>query len=188
MIATTHYDALKSYASTTEGVMAAGFGFDPQTFAPTYRLNYGSPGQQSRARDCQPPRHAGRRDRAGAGASHRARVAAGRTSGEDRARPAGARPRASAGGAGTRDASQERQPGCSTASRSCRHREETFRRKLDERIEERLREARREIDGVVDRAENAHRGAGRGRRAAHGAAAGADGRHGRSAGRSACGG
>ncbi len=44
VIATTHYDALKSYASTTEGVMAAGFGFDPQTFAPTYRLNYGSPG------------------------------------------------------------------------------------------------------------------------------------------------
>src|SRR5690606_22556154 len=28
----------------TEGVMAAGFGFDPQTFAPTYRLNYGAPG------------------------------------------------------------------------------------------------------------------------------------------------
>src|SRR4030095_6349431 len=44
VIATTHYDALKSYASTTAGVMAAGFGFDPQTFAPTYRLNYGSPG------------------------------------------------------------------------------------------------------------------------------------------------
>ena len=44
VVATTHYDALKSYASTTEGVMAAGFGFDPQTFAPTYRLNYGSPG------------------------------------------------------------------------------------------------------------------------------------------------
>jgi len=43
-VATTHYDALKSYASTTEGVMAAGFGFDPKTFAPTYRLNYGSPG------------------------------------------------------------------------------------------------------------------------------------------------
>src|SRR5207253_7071015 len=33
VIATTHYDSLKSYASTTEGVMAAGFGFDPQTFA-----------------------------------------------------------------------------------------------------------------------------------------------------------
>ena len=24
--------------------MPAGFGFDPKTFAPTYRLNYGSPG------------------------------------------------------------------------------------------------------------------------------------------------
>ena len=44
VIATTHYDALKSYASTTEGVTPAGFGFDPTTFAPTYRLNYGSPG------------------------------------------------------------------------------------------------------------------------------------------------
>ena len=31
-----------------------------------------------------------------------------------------------------------------------RNREETFRRKLDERIDERLRDARREIDGVVD--------------------------------------
>ena len=44
VVATTHYDALKTYAATTEGVMPAGFGFDPQTFAPTYRLNYGSPG------------------------------------------------------------------------------------------------------------------------------------------------
>src|SRR3954453_3951262 len=44
MVATTHYDALKSYASTTEGVMAAGFGFNPETFAPPYRLNYGAPG------------------------------------------------------------------------------------------------------------------------------------------------
>ena len=44
VVATTHYDALKTYASTTEGVTTAGFGFDPETFAPTYRLNYGSPG------------------------------------------------------------------------------------------------------------------------------------------------
>ena len=44
VIATTHYDVLKTYASTTEGVSPAGFGFDPGTFAPTYRLNYGSPG------------------------------------------------------------------------------------------------------------------------------------------------
>jgi DNA mismatch repair protein MutS2 len=45
LIATTHYDALKSYASTTEGVTSAAFGFDAETFAPTYRLVYGSPGR-----------------------------------------------------------------------------------------------------------------------------------------------
>ena len=45
LIATTHYDALKSYASTTEGVTSAGFGFDAESFAPTYRLLYGSPGR-----------------------------------------------------------------------------------------------------------------------------------------------
>jgi DNA mismatch repair protein MutS2 len=44
VIATTHYDALKTYAATTPGVMAAAFSVDPETFAPTYRLIYGSPG------------------------------------------------------------------------------------------------------------------------------------------------
>jgi DNA mismatch repair protein MutS2 len=45
VLATTHDDMLKSYASTTDGVTCAGFGFDPATFAPTYRLTYGSPGR-----------------------------------------------------------------------------------------------------------------------------------------------
>ena len=45
VLATTHDDMLKSYASTTAGVTCAGFGFDPTTFAPTYRLTYGSPGR-----------------------------------------------------------------------------------------------------------------------------------------------
>src|SRR6187549_2946086 len=44
VIATTHYDALKSYAATTPGVVAAAFSVNPETFAPTYRLIYGSPG------------------------------------------------------------------------------------------------------------------------------------------------
>ena len=43
--ATTHDDMLKSYAVTTDGVACAGFGFDPETYAPTYRLAYGSPGR-----------------------------------------------------------------------------------------------------------------------------------------------
>src|SRR5206468_126534 len=45
LIATSHYDALKSYASTTDGVASAAFGFDAETFAPTYQLLYGSPGR-----------------------------------------------------------------------------------------------------------------------------------------------
>ena len=45
VIVTTHNDALKSYAATTPGVTCAGFGFDPETFEPSYRLTYGSPGR-----------------------------------------------------------------------------------------------------------------------------------------------
>src|SRR5262249_29719338 len=45
VIATSHYDALKTYASTTDGVATAAFGFDPDSFAPTYALIYGSPGR-----------------------------------------------------------------------------------------------------------------------------------------------
>ena len=45
IIATTHDDSLKSYAATTAGVTCAAFGFDPDTFAPTYRLAYGSTGR-----------------------------------------------------------------------------------------------------------------------------------------------
>jgi DNA mismatch repair protein MutS2 len=45
VLSTTHYDALKAYAATTEGVVCAACGFDPDTFAPTYTLVYGSPGR-----------------------------------------------------------------------------------------------------------------------------------------------
>ena len=45
IIATTHDDALKAYGATTDGVICAAFGFDPDTFAPTFHLVYGSTGQ-----------------------------------------------------------------------------------------------------------------------------------------------
>ena len=45
LIATTHYDSLKSYASATAEVAGAAFGFNPDTFAPTYQIMYGSPGR-----------------------------------------------------------------------------------------------------------------------------------------------
>ena len=45
VIATTHDEVLKSYGATAEGAACAAFGFDPDTFAPTYRLVYGSAGR-----------------------------------------------------------------------------------------------------------------------------------------------
>ena len=149
VIATTHYDALKSYASTTEGVMAAGFGFDPQTFAPTYRLNYGAPGsslaleianrlgmpsdviEQARAhrtaRETQLAEHLAKIERDMQALDHERRLAA-----------------------RERDTLAEESARLQQREQELRNREETFKRKLDERIEERLRDARREIDGVVN--------------------------------------
>ena len=68
LVATTHYDSLKSYASTTDGVESAAFGFNPETFAPTYSLQYGSPGRslaiEIAARLGMPPSVVARRERA----------------------------------------------------------------------------------------------------------------------------
>jgi len=59
VIATTHFDSVKTWGIGTEGVAVAAFAFDPQNFAPTYRLIYGAPGTALRelrwvARDGQP--------------------------------------------------------------------------------------------------------------------------------------
>lgn len=45
VVATTHDDMLKTYAATTDAVTCAGFGFEADTYAPNYRLTYGSPGR-----------------------------------------------------------------------------------------------------------------------------------------------
>ena len=149
VIATTHYDALKSYASTTEGVMAAGFGFDPKTFAPTYRLNYGSPGSSLALEiasrlgmpgDVIEQARAHRSERESQLAEHLAKIERDMQALEHERRLA-ARERETNAGEAARLQQREHE---------LRNREETFRRKLDERIEERMREARREIDGVVN--------------------------------------
>jgi DNA mismatch repair protein MutS2 len=149
VIATTHYDALKSYASTTDGVMAAGFGFDPETFAPTYRLTYGSPGsslaleianrlgmpadviEQARAhrsaRESQLAEHLAKIERDMQSLDHERRLAA-----------------------RERETLAEAEARLHVRDQELRNREDTFKRRLDERIEERLREARREIDTVVE--------------------------------------
>ena len=149
LVATTHYDVLKTYAATTEGVVAAGFGFNPQTFAPTYRLNYGSPGSslaleiatrlgmpaeiitQARAhrsvRETQLAEHLARVERDMHSLEHERRLAA-----------------------KERQMLEETAAKLHSREQDLRNREETFRRRLDERIEERLRDARREIDTVVE--------------------------------------
>jgi DNA mismatch repair protein MutS2 len=149
VVATTHYDALKTYAATTEGVTPAGFGFDPATFAPTYRLNYGAPGsslaleiaarlglqpsiiekarQHRSAREAQLAEHLAKVERDLQSLEHERRLAA--------------RERASLDEASGKMQAREQ---------DLKSREETFRRRLDERIEDRLRDARRQIDAVVE--------------------------------------
>ena len=47
MLATTHHDRLKTYASTTPGVVNAAVEFDDVNLRPTYRLMVGVPGGSS---------------------------------------------------------------------------------------------------------------------------------------------
>jgi DNA mismatch repair protein MutS2 len=149
VVATTHFDALKTYASTTEGVTSAGFGFNPETFAPTYRLHYGSPGSslaleiatrlglpasiiaqaraQRTAREAQLAEHLAKIEREMQALDHERRLVA-----------------------RERQMIEETQHRFQTREQELRGREETFRKRLDQKIDERMRDARREIDAVVD--------------------------------------
>ena len=149
LIATTHYDALKSYASTTEGVTSAAFGFDPDSFAPTYRLVYGSPGRslaiEIAARlGLPPPVIAAARENLSEEqkqlADHLARVDKELRAIEQQRREL-SKQRAAV-------ADSERK--LRGREESVREREETFRRRLDTKIDDQLREARREIDKVIE--------------------------------------
>jgi DNA mismatch repair protein MutS2 len=149
VVATTHFDALKTYASTTEGVTSAGFGFNPDTFAPTYRLHYGSPGSSLALEiatrlglpsEIIAQARAQRTMREAQLAEHLAQVARERQELEHEHRLV-AREREMVG---------ETQRKLQAREQELREREDTFRKRLDQKIEERLRDARREIDTVVD--------------------------------------
>ncbi len=45
LVATTHHGLMKAYAQSTPGVATASFGYDPDTYEPTYRLTLGAPGR-----------------------------------------------------------------------------------------------------------------------------------------------
>ncbi len=149
LIATTHYDSLKSYASTTDGVESAAFGFKAETFAPTYKLMYGSPGRslaiEIAARLGMPPTviAAAREnlsDREKQLAEHLARVDQdlGRLEADRRTL------------AKERAALADTERALRSREESVREREDTYRRRLDAKLDDQLRESRREIDSIIE--------------------------------------
>jgi len=148
VIATSHYDQLKTYASTTEGVASAAFGFELATFAPTYQLIYGSPGrslaleiagrlglnpsvvaaarENLSAREAQLHEHLAKIDHDMRALEHEHRLAA--------------RERETLKSAETQMHHRED---------ALRQREETFKRRLNEELETQVRAARKEIDEVI---------------------------------------
>jgi DNA mismatch repair protein MutS2 len=149
LIATTHYDSLKSYASTTEGVASGAFGFNPETFAPTYRLIYGSPGRslaiEIAARLGMPASviasaRENLSDREKQLAEHLARV-------DDDLRKLEAERRAVAR---DRAALADSERALRSREESVRERENTYRRRLDAKLDDQLREGRKEIDNIIE--------------------------------------
>jgi DNA mismatch repair protein MutS2 len=148
VIATTHDDALKSYAATAEGVSTAAFGFNPETYAPTYKLIYGAPGRslaleiaerlgvpgpviaaaraRRSSREAQLAEHLARMDRELA-------VIEAERRGLDEARRAVA---------AEREALLDRES-------KLTEREAVLRKRMDDKLNDRLREAREEVDKIV---------------------------------------
>lgn len=150
VVATTHDDALKSYAATTEGVAAGAFGFNPDTYAPTYRLMYGAPGRSlalevaerlGMPADIIADARARRSTRESQLAAHLARVDAELVSLE-RARETLEAERVAV--------KQGRETLLARESRLV-EREAVLKKRFDDKLGERLREARAEVDAVVTR-------------------------------------
>jgi DNA mismatch repair protein MutS2 len=148
IISTTHYDALKTYAATTQGVTAAAFGFTPDTYEPTYHIQYGSPGRslalEMAGRLGLAPgiiEHARKNltDREVQLAEHLAKVDTDLRALEHERRLV-RRERETLSDADNRARARED---------ALRQREETFKQRLNEKLDERLRDARGQIDAIV---------------------------------------
>ena len=149
MIATTHFDAVKTWGIGTEGVAVAAFAFDPQNFAPTYKLLYGAPGRSLAIEMAQ---------RLGMPQSVIA-AARGYLS-DDQKRlqahlsrlDAQARALESERTKLERDkrAFNETNAELTKREKALAEREEVFKKRLNERLDERLRQAKRDVDAVIE--------------------------------------
>jgi DNA mismatch repair protein MutS2 len=149
IIATTHFDSVKTWGIGTEGVAVAAFAFDPQNFAPTYKLLYGAPGRSLAIEMAQ---------RLGMPASVIA-AARGYLSDDQKRLQAhlsrlDAQARALEGDRvkleRDRRAFNESNAELIRRERSLAEREEVFKKRLNERLDERLRQAKRDVDAVID--------------------------------------
>jgi DNA mismatch repair protein MutS2 len=149
IIATTHFDAVKTWGIGTEGVAVAAFAFDPQNFAPTYKLLYGAPGRSLAIEMAQrlgmpPSVIAAARgylsDDQKRLQAHLSRLdAQARALESDRVRLER-----------ERRAFNEVNAELSKREKSLAEREEVFKKRLNERLDERLRQARRDVDAVIE--------------------------------------
>ena len=149
VIATTHYDALKTWGAITDGVTIAAFAFDPRTFAPTYKLIYGAPGRSLAIEIAQ---------RLGLPL---AVVASARNFlSDDQKRLAAHLSRIDAQARGLesdrsklqreRRALEEENKRLVAREKDVSEREERLSRRLNEKLDDRVRQARRDIDQVIE--------------------------------------
>jgi DNA mismatch repair protein MutS2 len=149
VIATTHYDALKTWGTATDGVTTAAFAFDPKTFAPTYRLVYGAPGRSLAIEIAQrlglplPVVSAARgflSDDQKKVAAHLARIdAQARALESERSKLQ--RDRRTVDEEHVRLAAREK---------DIKDREDRLAKRINEKLEDRVRQARRDIDQVIE--------------------------------------
>ena len=149
VIATTHFDAVKTWGIGTDGVAVAAFAFDPQNFAPTYRLLYGAPGRSLAIEMAQR-----------LGMPQSVITAARGYLSDDQKRLQAHLSRLDAQARALesdrtklereRRAFNETNAELSKREKSLAEREEVFKKRLNERLDERLRQAKRDVDAVID--------------------------------------
>jgi DNA mismatch repair protein MutS2 len=150
VVATTHDDALKTYAATHPGAMPAAFGFNAETYAPTYKLVYGAPGRSLALEIAE---------RLGMPAAVIADARTRRSSREsqlaahlqqiDRVRAEAEREKQAA--QAEREAVQRDRESLQSREARLAEREAVLKKRLDDKVSERLREARAEVEAVVTR-------------------------------------